>query len=53
MRILITNDDGIDFKGLRQLAVDMFVGGGIGVVLSIILKVIGAKVPELMKMAGL
>ena len=37
------------FKGLRQLAVDMFVGGGIGVVLSIIMKVIGAKVPELME----
>ena len=37
------------FKGLRQLAIDMFVGGGIGVVLSVILKLAGAKIPELME----
>lgn len=38
-----------DFKGLRQLAIDMFVGGGIGVLLSIALKVVSAKIPELME----
>lgn len=37
------------FNGLRQLAIDMFVGGGIGVVLSVILKLVGAKIPELME----
>lgn len=37
------------FKGLRQLAIDMFVGGGIGVALSIVLKAAGAKIPELME----
>ncbi len=37
------------FKGLRQLAIDMFVGGGIGVVLSVVLKAVGAKIPELME----
>ena len=37
------------FKGLRQLAIDMFVGGGIGLLLSVALKVAGTKIPELMK----
>lgn len=37
------------FKGLRQLAIDMFVGGGIGVALSIVLKAAGAKIPELLE----
>ena len=37
------------FKGLRQLAVDMFVSGGIGVLLSVAMKVVGGKIPELME----